>query len=181
MALAGGWFLDPPPWRQVHASFLDACLGLAACLPLLAGMVAMTRWAWGPSARLNDLVRRQIVPLFASCQIWQIATIALLAGIGEEALFRGVVQAGMQQYFGSPALAIVTASILFGLAHAITPMYAVLAGVIGAYLGWLASATGNLLPPIVTHAAYDYLAILYLLGRYSHDLEDLPMLADDAQ
>ena len=40
-----------------------------------------------------------------------------------------------------------------------------LAGLIGIYLGWLLAATDNLLVPIVAHAAYDFLALVYLLHR----------------
>jgi uncharacterized protein len=41
--------------------------------------------------------------------------------------------------------------------------YAMLAGVIGLYLGWLWMATGELLLPIAVHALYDFLALVYLV------------------
>jgi membrane protease YdiL (CAAX protease family) len=53
---------------------------------------------------------------------------------------------------------------VFGLAHPISTTYAVLASLIGIYLGFLFVATDNLLVPIVTHAAYDFLALVYLLS-----------------
>ncbi len=165
LALVAGWFLAPSPLEQVHANASDLFYGLLACLPMLAGLLAITHISWGPLARLDAFVRRHVVPLFSECRVWQIGLISLLAGIGEEALFRGVIQAGIGQYSGSPALALAVASVLFGLAHLITPTYAVLAGLIGVYLGWLLLATGNLLTPIVAHAAYDFAAILYLIRR----------------
>jgi membrane protease YdiL (CAAX protease family) len=165
LALLVGWFLEPSPLEQVHANTADLLYGLLACVPLLAGLVAMTHYPWGPLGRLDAFVRHNVVPLFADCRLWQIAAIALLAGIGEEALFRGVIQAGIQQNFFSSAWAVAIASLLFGLAHLVTPTYAVLAGLFGAYFGWLLLATGNLLTPIVAHAAYDFAAILYLLRR----------------
>jgi len=181
IALLVGWFLSPSPLEQAHANTTDLLYGLLACVPLLTGLLAITHVPWGPLGRLDDFVRRHVVPLFAECRLWQIGVIALLAGVGEEALFRGVVQAGIQQYFGSPAWALVIASVLFGLAHWITPTYAVLAGLIGAYLGWLALATGNLLTPMVTHAVYDFAAILYLLRRERIDSASGTMLLDDAE
>ena len=48
---------------------------------------------------------------------------------------------------------------LFGLAHPITPTLCRAGGLIGVYFGGLLVATGNLLVPIVTHAAYDFRAI----------------------
>jgi len=57
------------------------------------------------------------------------------------------------------------ASIVFGLAHPMSVTYAVLAGAIGVYWGWLLMASENLLVPIVTHTAYDFVAIVYLTRR----------------
>lgn len=179
LAMFVGWFLEPSPLEQIHLSTVDLSYGLVACAPLLAGLVAITRCPWGPLARLDEFVRINVVPLFVECRTWQIAFIALLAGIGEETLFRGVIQAGIGQYFGSPTWALAIASVLFGLAHLITPTYAVLAGLIGAYLGWLQLATGNLLTPIVAHAAYDFAAILYLLRRERMRAANTPPLARD--
>jgi membrane protease YdiL (CAAX protease family) len=92
-----------------------------------------------------------------------LAVISALAGLGEEMLFRGVVQTLIERASGSPWLAVAAASVLFGLAHPITRTYAVLAALIGVYLGWLFLANGNLLVPIVAHAAYDFVALVYLL------------------
>jgi membrane protease YdiL (CAAX protease family) len=60
-----------------------------------------------------------------------------------------------------PALAL--ASVLFGLLHLITPSYAVLAAMMGAYLGWFSIWTGNLLAPIMIHALYDFFALGYIV------------------
>ncbi len=181
LALLVGWFLDPSPLEQIQANTADLLYGLLACVPLLVGLVAMTHYPWGPLGRLDAFVRRNVIPLFAECRLWQIAAIALLAGIGEEALFRGVIQAGIGQYFGSPAWALAIASLLFGLAHLVTPTYAVLAGLIGAYFGWLLLTTGNLLTPIVAHAAYDFAAILYLLRRERIDSASGSIFLDDPE
>lgn len=181
LALLIGLFLEPSPLEQIRANSAHLLYGLLAGVPLLAGLVATTRFPWGPLGRLDAFVRHNVVPLFAECRLWQIGVIALLAGVGEEALFRGVIQAGIEQYFGSPAWALAIASLLFGLAHLVTPTYAVLAGLIGAYFGWLLLATGNLLTPIVAHAAYDFAAILYLLRRERVRAANSPLARDRFQ
>ena len=57
-------------------------------------------------------------------------------------------------------------AILFGLLHAVNVAYAVLATLMGMYLGWLWMTTGNLAVPIVAHAVYDFLRVVYILhGR----------------
>jgi hypothetical protein len=55
--------------------------------------------------------------------------------------------------------------VIFGLLHFITPTYALLAGLMGAYFGLLLDATGsrNLLGPILAHGLYDYLAFLVVI------------------
>ena len=58
-------------------------------------------------------------------------------------------------------IAIVGVAILFGLLHAVNAAYAVLATLMGLYLGWLWMATGNLAVPIVAHAVYDFLALVF--------------------
>ena len=118
----------------------------------------------GPLGRLNQAVDRFVVPLFAGCTWSDFAAISLIGGFGEELLFRGVVQAGLGHWLGTvPGW--VLASVLFGLVHCITPAYAVIAALVGAYLGGLWLWSGNLLAPIVTHAVYDFVALAYLTRR----------------
>ena len=52
---------------------------------------------------------------------------------------------------------------VFGLLHFITPLYALLAGLMGLYLGWLYEATGNLIVPMIVHGLYDFAALVYLV------------------
>ena len=88
--------------------------------------------------------------------------LSLAAGVGEEMLFRGVVQAVLDRWWG-PWAALPVASLFFGLLHALTPTYAVLATLAGLYLGGVWLLTGNLLVVIVAHAFYDLIALVYLL------------------
>jgi membrane protease YdiL (CAAX protease family) len=50
--------------------------------------------------------------------------------------------------------------------HLVTKTYAVIATLIGAYLGVLWLATENLLAPITTHAVYDFVALVYFLRAH---------------
>ncbi|HEV3136786.1 MAG TPA: CPBP family intramembrane glutamic endopeptidase [Pirellulales bacterium] len=165
VALGLGWFLRCPPLAQIDWTGPAIGQGLLATLPLIAGLVLITHYPVGPLKSLDHVVRELLVPLFRKVAIWQFLVISALAGIGEEFLFRGVLQAGIEQISGSPWLALAVASLLFGLAHPLTVTYAVLAAAIGVYLGFLWSATGNLLVPIVTHGAYDFVALVYLTRR----------------
>jgi membrane protease YdiL (CAAX protease family) len=91
--------------------------------------------------------------------------ISLAAGLGEEALFRGVLQSVLTQAF-SPSVGLVAASLLFGFAHCVTRAYVVFATLFGLYLGWLTIINDNLLAPIVAHTLYDFAALKYLVKRH---------------
>jgi membrane protease YdiL (CAAX protease family) len=89
-----------------------------------------------------------------------------VAGLGEELLFRGLVQAGLARLISGPAgiwIALLAASLLFGVFHWLSTTYALLAAAAGLYFGWLLIATGSLWPPVVAHALYDFAALWYLL------------------
>jgi len=86
--------------------------------------------------------------------------LGIAAGLGEEMLFRGVLQYGLMDQMGNVA-AVGLSSIIFGLLHAVTPVYAFLATLASVYFGYLYLDTGNLAVPIITHALYDVCAIMY--------------------
>lgn len=88
--------------------------------------------------------------------------IGLAAGFGEELLFRGVFQYGLVEQMNAPfSIAILVTAVVFGLLHAVTPLYAALAGLASVYFGSLYAAYGNLAIPIVAHAVYDMGALVY--------------------
>lgn len=86
--------------------------------------------------------------------------LGLAAGIGEEMLFRGVLQFELASRTGE-MLAVGISSLIFGALHAVTPLYAFLATLASFFFGWLYLVTGNLAIPIATHAFYDWAALLY--------------------
>ncbi|CAB9528314.1 CAAX protease self-immunity [Seminavis robusta] len=83
-----------------------------------------------------------------------------VAGLGEEMLFRGVLQFELSARFGE-VLAIGLSSVIFGLLHAVTPLYAILATLASVYFGAIYIWSSNLAVPIVTHAFYDLVALLF--------------------
>lgn len=162
-----GWLFAMPPADTLHFRWGDLGYGLLWTLPMIPPMWLMSRSRWRPFVRIQQVVNAIVVPLFSGCTLLQLALISILAGFGEEALFRGFVQNSIAQQ-GDVWLAIVTASVLFGFAHLITPAYAILATLIGLYLGWLMHFHDNLLVSITVHAAYDFLALVYLVRLNPH-------------
>jgi membrane protease YdiL (CAAX protease family) len=152
------------PWDALRFDVGHLALGIAATIPPLAGLALLTRSRWPPIQRLLREMEQTIAPLFRGCTMMDFVVIALAASLGEELLFRGAVQTWGVRVAGLP-VGVLVASALFGLAHFITPTYALIAGAIGLYLGVLFAATGNLLVPVVVHALYDFLALAYWVRR----------------
>jgi membrane protease YdiL (CAAX protease family) len=163
-----GWFLGEPPLATLRWRFGDAMLGAAASLPLLVVFVLCNRLPLRPLVQIRKLADEVLRPLFASCRVSDLAAIALMAGIGEEMLFRGVVQAVLSRWLGL-WVGVPLASLIFGLLHLITPVYAVMVTLMGIYLGCLWLVSDNLLTVIVAHALYDFLGLLYLLHGSQRD------------
>jgi membrane protease YdiL (CAAX protease family) len=88
--------------------------------------------------------------------------LGVVAGFGEEMLFRGVLQYELASSldFGS-ILAVGASSLVFGALHAVTPLYALLATLASVFFGLLYQGYDNLAVPISTHAVYDVGALLW--------------------
>lgn len=159
LILLAWWCADalnvPPQWGRPGR---DALIGLAVAFVLAAfNYLLLTR---APANWVVDGVRTvfhdTIVPLFGRLGPLSALTIGAAAGVGEEWMFRGVLQ---------PLLGLVPATLLFGLAHVggwrMLP-FGVWASGMGLVMGGLAVATGGLIAPIVAHGVYDMLALEYI-------------------
>ena len=101
----------------------------------------------------------------------QLFVLALLAGLGEELLFRGLLQAGLARLLPTPfALvgSLLIASVIFGACHYLSHTYFVLATLAGLYFGALMLVSDSIVPPIIAHALYDFFALVYLLSEHGH-------------
>jgi membrane protease YdiL (CAAX protease family) len=138
--------------------------GLLACLPMLGMLQVLYLVKWQPLLELRYEVERIVGELFGGSSWFELALVSFAAGVGEEILFRGALQPlGINWLTFWPGFILV--AILFGLAHAMTKIYFVMATVIGFYFGWLALQDHNLVTPIVAHAVYDFLALAIIQHR----------------
>lgn len=158
-----GWMLDQPPLRFFQWTPWAALWGVVAALPLLAFFFIFLRWPIGPLKRIQRFSEEVIRPLLAPCSWIDLLGISALAGLGEEIVFRGVLQEAVTRWV-NVWVGVLVASVSFGLLHSITVAYAVLAALMGAYLGWVWLHTDhNLLVVVITHAVYDFVVLLWLL------------------
>lgn len=132
-------------------------IGLLATAP----PALLLHWFMRTSLRAIAEFRRSQVEFFAKIGFrltpLRGALLALAAGVGEEALFRGVLQTSLDAHMPTMA-AIFGTSLVFGALHARTFLYAAAAGLISLYLGALFSLTGGLTAPMIVHGLYDFFA-----------------------
>ena len=87
-----------------------------------------------------------------------IFSLALLAPLLEEVLFRGAIQGVLMHYFGRPWPAIIVSALVFGIFH-LNPVQIVYATLLGIVLGWIYYRTRSLLSVIVGHVLNNSLAV----------------------
>ncbi|MCS6831079.1 MAG: CPBP family intramembrane glutamic endopeptidase [Armatimonadota bacterium] len=147
-------------WHNVMVPTLqDTALGVLLAMLMLAmaaaGSAASERWAaWAFLKRWMV----QIVPLFVGIRLREMILLSVVAGFGEEALFRGVIQ---------PLSGIWLSSLLFAVVHVlrwdsdgIKMMLFYLP--FGLLLGALYALTANLWGCCVAHTLYDLIALWWL-------------------
>jgi membrane protease YdiL (CAAX protease family) len=100
-----------------------------------------------------------------------VASVAFVAPLLEELLFRGAIQGALMRYFKSPWVGIVLAALLFGVIH-LNPIQVFYATCLGIVFGWVYYRTGSLLPAILGHIINNSLAVISMvvLGE-SNELE----------
>jgi len=162
VALALALVFGLRPWLTMEFSAAALGLSVLATVPMIAAVQTLMQLRWGWVQALRRIVEDHLLPLFKGAGPAAVFAVALAAGIGEELLFRGVIQAGLEGLVG-PMAALAAASLLFGLAHALTTAYFLLTFLMGVYLGWLYQATGNLLLPIMVHFLYDWVVLAWYL------------------
>jgi uncharacterized protein len=87
----------------------------------------------------------------------------LVTALPEEFLFRGLIQNLLRRSFGV-WIALVMASVIFGLAHFPDPRYIGLATAAGFAYGWVYQRTGKITASAITHALVDIIWVLLFRG-----------------
>lgn len=170
IALGGAWLTGvrlPVGHRPALAEF---GAGLILTLPLFAGLLAVRHAPWPWARELWTRPQELLGPAIARMNFLELLLVAAMAGVGEELLFRGFLQAWLSET--SVLAGLIVPNLLFGLLHWVTPAYAGGAFVVGLYLGsalrWGPSTT--VVSLMTAHTVYDLVA-LYWLARTTRQLE----------
>ncbi|HVR35496.1 MAG TPA: CPBP family intramembrane glutamic endopeptidase [Methylomirabilota bacterium] len=168
VALALAAWLGLPLIDGLRPDGTGVALGVAGTAPPLLLLWWIRRSRSRGLVEFRRFLAERVEPLFAGWSVAQFAVLSVLAGFGEEMLFRGVLQPAAAGVLGEiPGW--IAVSLLFGALHALNRTYFLLATALGLYLGWLSMWSGGLISPIVAHGLYDFLALALFLGRMGGD------------
>lgn len=139
--------------------------GIVTALPMIAVVEVIQRIDWEPFRELSELEQSPLVAALLSLRPSELIALSIAAGVGEELLVRGWLMAWLigPEELATPAklvMGVVTSAVAFGLMHPVTPAYAILATLMGIYLGAVVLGSQSLLIAIVAHAFYDTIQLL---------------------
>lgn len=178
LALLLGWLGLYDPRIPLHrlswtGELLPALIwGLLGTIPLLLLLFSVERIPAWPFRHLSEVTDQLVKPLFRGTAIHELLLVSLLAGLGEELLFRWAIQGGLAAIDDGPlaqVLALLFASLLFGICHYLNHAYAFVTFVIGIYFGILMWLAGSWIAPAIAHGLYDFIALIYLTRRVGDD------------
>jgi membrane protease YdiL (CAAX protease family) len=173
VAVLLGWAAGINPFARLFFSQSALFYGMIGTAPMVVLFHLAERRQEEPFQKIRRLLLETLGPSLHRRHWTDLLMLAAIAGLSEEILFRGLIQPWLEAAFGMGA-GLLGCNVLFGLAHAVTPLYTFLAFLIGIYLS-LSMDYGverNLLTPIVIHAVYDFWAFLNLAEAYRSSRKD---------
>jgi ABC-type Na+ efflux pump permease subunit/membrane protease YdiL (CAAX protease family) len=147
-------------WREVFSIRRPSIHAMAGAVFMAVGLIPIVQAiAWlqqhfnilpiDPTNQLESLLS----PAMSSHPILTPIFVGLMAGIGEEILFRGPLQSAFVQRLPLK-MALILGALIFAAAHVDLSGMIVRFG-LGLALGWIVWYTGSIFPAILMHATYD--------------------------
>lgn len=167
LACTLGGLLDTNPLVDLYFSEKAMVQGIFATLPLLVIFFAIRQLPVRSLLHIQQLLTQTLGVQLANRHWADIFILAAIAGISEEVLFRGFLQPWLENGWGFK-VGLIGSNLVFALMHAVTPLYALLALLMGLYMSFFLDYEGErrLLTPIIIHVLYDFVAILVIVRDY---------------
>ena len=157
---------DLPAWWDGPAILKSLGIGILVGSAFALGMELVSRLPIRSMQKLERSMQSQLHLLLGPMSVPDLLLLSLSAGIGEELLFRGLIQgwwmslSETQSFLESlPGMAI--SAVCFGFAHPLSKTYIVLATLAGFLFAILYWATRDLLACVLAHAIYDAIICVY--------------------
>ncbi|HFA51340.1 MAG TPA: CPBP family intramembrane metalloprotease [Bacteroidetes bacterium] len=176
-AMITGWVFYKKNWPtelgvRYAPDVRNLALGVllvALCFPLAQAAFSANRWLVERIGWLEALVQTESATenlmegLLVMQSPFELAfsflVMAIVPAVGEEMLFRGLVQKQLQRLFANPIVAVLVTALIFGLAHfQVQRFFAIF--LLGTVLGLLFHWTKNLWVPIAGHLVFNGTQVL---------------------
>ncbi|QDT25319.1 CAAX amino terminal protease self- immunity [Gimesia panareensis] len=166
IAFGLGWALDVSPLTNLNWNWTDLLIGVLAALPMFLFFLLSVTLPVQAFQKIKQFLLDELGPRIVNGSILELFILCIFIGLGEELLFRGVLQSWSTQF--GVVFAIVLTNMIFGILHSITRLYVIVATLMGVYLSLLLVlfTPQNLLIPITTHTVYDFLCFLMIIHLY---------------
>jgi membrane protease YdiL (CAAX protease family) len=145
----------PAPWlrlQPLEATALSAFLGLVLAVAVVVA-TRLTVWRFSWAQRLHLELR----PIARGLVLWHVVIIAFFSSLGEELVFRGLVQ---------PWLGLLPTAVVFGLCHQMPGparwVWVCWATTVGLAFGAIFQASGSLVGPLLAHAVINAVNLAFL-------------------
>lgn len=155
--------LRPPSGRIVRRAIIGGLLCFVVLTPIMAGVSSLLGEP-GVSPQAPFVVGQGFtVPRYIA--------ILLLGGglipLAEEVFFRGIVYQWMRKHWG-PAASVMASAVVFGAAHAVFPLVAITAFLVGLVLALVYERSGTLWASVIVHAVFNSvsLSVMFLGSAY---------------
>ena len=140
------------PFRQVGGKVMLLSIMLVFAAMFMFNVLAQEL---GLSDELSEVIKQ------VSNNVLGCITIAVLAPILEEVLFRGAIQGYLMRKY-NPTVGIVVAALVFGLIH-MNPIQIFYAFCLGLVFGWMYYRTCSLMPVVIGHVLNNSLAVITMI------------------
>ncbi len=194
-AFITGWIIAKRKYLSLlsldHKPLLrNALLGIGiflAAFPLIQysysinKLIPLPEWAMNMEDATGDLINNLLITTSPIELIFNVFLIGIIPGIGEELIFRGIIQKNIARITNNPVIAIWITAIIFSAFHfqfqGFIPRM-----LLGALLGYLFYWTNNLWVPIIAHAFNNGIQVImqYLYSKELSsvnidDMESVPL------
>ena len=171
-AIAVGLFLGVNPrehlvpWWDFGGILKSLALGAVVGTSLAIAMQVVSLLPFRSIQELDRRVQSQLKTLLGPMGIPELLLLSLSAGIGEELLFRGLIQGWWMSFYENPTMqealpGILVSALCFGFAHPLSKAYIAIAFIAGVLFSVLYWATDDLLACVLAHGIYDAIICVY--------------------
>lgn len=181
-AIAFAWVLRKRQWHKyLHIHRLSSFLTILLVIVAACAAYPLAIWFYYFNLQIipeswiaqdtMDLQARLMEMKSPFDLIMNLLLIGVIAGVGEELVFRGVIQRFVAQASSNLHIAVWTSALLFSLIH-FQPEGFIPRFLLGAFLGYLLLWTGNLWSSIFAHMSFNSIQVLLFYYFPQETIED---------